>query len=407
MAKWRTRIRSTFERFFPERQIYHRSAGTVNYISISPWQQSLMALGALAVAGWCVYATVMILLAPAGSTYGAAGGQEVARLERWVQQLRAQEALNKSLLEERTDAFQRATVGFEERHENLKIILDELNGSDELEVSALRGDGATMLVEASIDEADPRQSRELIQTASAIEVVGVRARLERLRGDQSGFLDDAETLAVERAERARGILQLTGVGLNRIGGDTQRAMGGPLVDMLALSSSDISDPDDKRFAERVVQVAARLEETRNYEDIVASLPLAQPSSVPLRLTSNYGLRADPFSRRSAWHSGIDMAAYYKAPINASGPGEVVFAGRKSGYGRLVEIDHGYGFRSRYAHLHSITVSKGDIVEVGDKVGLMGSSGRSTGPHLHFEVIFQGKPYNPRGFLKAGQHVYEG
>ncbi|MEM7661906.1 MAG: peptidoglycan DD-metalloendopeptidase family protein [Pseudomonadota bacterium] len=406
MAKWRTRIRSTFERIFPERQIYHRSAGTVNYISVSPWQQSIMALGGLAVAGWCLYATVMILLAPSSGAYGAGGGQEVARLERWVQQLRAQEALNKSLLEERTDAFQRATVGFEERHENLKIILDELNGSEELEVSALRGNGAAMLVEASIDEADPRQSRDVIKTASAIDVVGVRARLERLRSNQTSFLDDAETLAVERAERARGVLQLTGVGLNRIGGD-DTAVGGPLVDMLALSSSDISDPSDRLFAERIVQVAARLEETRNYETMVSRLPLARPSSVELRLTSPYGLRADPFSRRSAWHSGIDMAAYYKAPINASGPGEVVFAGRKSGYGRLVEIDHGHGFRSRYAHLHSITVNRGDIVDVGDKVGLMGSSGRSTGPHLHFEVIFQGKPYDPRRFLKAGRHVYEG
>ncbi|MEM9667334.1 MAG: peptidoglycan DD-metalloendopeptidase family protein [Pseudomonadota bacterium] len=406
MAKWRNRIRSTFERFFPERQIYHRSAGTVNYISVSPWQQSIMAVGGLAVAGWCLYATVIILLAPGGGSYGGAGGQEVARLERWVQQLRAQEALNKSLLEERTDAFQRATVGFEERHENLKIILDELNGSDELEVSALIGNGASMLVEASIDEAEPRQSREEIQTASAIDVVGVRARLERLRGNQADFLDGAETLAVERAERARGVLQLTGVGFNRIGGDEQ-AVGGPLVDMLALSSSDISDPAERAFAERMAQVAARLAETRNYESIVESLPLAQPSSVPLRLTSNYGLRADPFSRRSAWHSGIDMAAYYKAPITASGPGKVVFAGRKRGYGRLVEIDHGYGFKSRYAHLHSITAKKGDTVAVGDKVGLMGSSGRSTGPHLHFEVIFQGKPYDPRRFLKAGQHVYEG
>ena len=406
MAKWRTRIKSTFERVFPERQIYHRSGGTVNYISISPWQQSIMALGALAVAGWCIFATASIMLAPGGGAYRGADGQEVARLERWVQQLRAQEALNKSLLEERTDAFQRATGTFEERHDNLKIILDELNGSEELEVSALRGDGAALLVEASIDEADPRQSRTVMANASAIDVVGVRARLENLRSEQETFLDEAEKLVVERGERARGVLQLTGVGLNRIGAD-ETAIGGPLVDMLALSTSNVTNPAERAFAERVMQVAARLQETRNYEQIVESLPLAQPSSVPLRLTSNYGLRADPFSRRSAWHSGVDMAAFWKAPITATGPGTVVFAGRKSGYGRIVEVDHGHGFRSKYAHLHSITVSRGDTVNVGDQVGLMGSSGRSTGPHLHYEVIFQGKPYNPRNFLKAGKHVYEG
>lgn len=406
MVKWRTRIKSTFERVFPERQIYHRSAGTVNYISVSPWQQSIMAAGAVAVAGWCIFATATILLAPSGTAYAGADGQEVARLERWVQELRAKEALHKSLLEERTDAFQRATVDFEERHENLKIILDALNGSEDLEVSALRGDGAAMLVEASIDEADPRQSRENTMITASMEVVGVRARIGQLRSEQELFLDAAEQLAVERADRARGVLQLTAVGVNRLGVE-ETGTGGPLIDMLALGSADITDPAERAFAERVMQVAARLEEATNYENIVESLPLAQPSSIPLRLTSNYGLRADPFSRRSAWHSGIDMAAHWNAPINAAGPGTVIFAGNKSGYGRVVFVDHGNGFQSRYAHLNSIAVRRGDTVSTGDLVGRMGSSGRSTGPHLHYEVIFQGKPYDPHNFLKAGQHVHEG
>ncbi len=173
-----------------------------------------------------------------------------------------------------------------------------------------------------------------------------------------------------------------------------------------LANMQFDDPEDAAFNRRVIQVAARLEEARYYEEIVDNLPLAEPVGVPARLTSNYGMRVDPFSRRPAWHNGIDMAAYYKAPIVAAGPGTITYAGRMNGYGRMVEIDHGHGFKSRYAHLQSINVSRGDSVAIGDTVGLMGSSGRSTGPHLHYEVFFNNKPYDPIDFLKAGRHVHE-
>ena len=101
-----------------------------------------------------------------------------------------------------------------------------------------------------------------------------------------------------------------------------------------------------------------------------------------------------------------MGAGWNAPIVAAGPGEVIFAGRKSGYGRVVDVDHGGGFVSRYAHLNRIVAKKGQEVVVGDKLGTMGSTGRSTGPHLHYEVLFHGKQYNPVEFIKAGKHVHE-
>lgn len=407
MVKWRTKTKSLFERVFPERQIYHRSGGTVNYISVSPFQQSVMAIGAFAMVGWFIFATASYLLGTSAGGIDGDFSRENARLTRWVQELRAKEALSRSLLEERTDAFQRATVDFEDRHETLELLLKALEGSEDLEVTALRGDGAEFLVDASIDVADPRQSREAIITTASLEVVGVRAQIDRLRAEQEAFLNKAENIAVERAERARGILELTSVGLNRLNPEAG-GTGGPLVDILAVGTADITDPEERAFAERVIQVAARLDEARNYEDIVGSLPLAMPSSVPIRVTSAYGLRADPFTRRSAWHSGIDMGAgaYGRAvPITAAGPGTVVFAGNKRGYGRVVDVDHGHGFRSRYGHMRSISVKRGDTVAIGDTLGIMGSSGRSTGRHLHFEVLFQGKAYDPRHFLKAGQHVH--
>lgn len=410
MAQWRTQFRSVFERVFPERQIYHRSSGTVNYISVSPLQQSVIAAGSIAITGWFLFATAAYMLGGASGTFDGNIDRENARLTRWVQELRAKEALSRSLLEERTDAFQRATVDFEERHDTLELLLRALEGSDDLEVTALRGDGADFLVDATIDNADPRQSREEVKQTASLEVVGVRASIDQLRAEQESFLDKAEIIAVERSEHARGILELASVSINSLPvNGSQEGMGGPLVDMLALGVADVNSPEERAFAERVIQVAARLDEARNFESIVNSLPLAVPSSVPIRVTSNYGLRADPFTRRSAWHGGIDMGAGAygrKVPITSAGPGKVVFAGNKSGYGRVVDVDHGFGFRSRYAHLRSISVKRGDEVAIGDTLGLMGSSGRSTARHLHFEVMFQGKQYDPRHFLKAGQHVHQ-
>ena len=399
MAKWRSQVRSTFERIFPERQIYHRSSGTVNYIAVSPLQQSIMTVGAIAFLGWFIFATGVYMLGGSGGGIDGTSDREKARLERWVQELRAKEALARSLLEERTDAFQRAIVKAEERHDTLELLLNTLEGSEDLEVTALRGNGAEFLVDASIDNADPRTSREDAVQSASLEVVGVRAQINQLQAEQDKFLNKAEIIAVERAERARGILELASVNTNNIGAFTE-GTGGPLVDILAIGSSGITDPEERAFAERVIQVAARLDEARNFESIVNSIPLAIPSTVPIRVTSEYGFRADPFNQKLAWHAGIDMGAGNypgKVPITAAGPGTVSFVGVRTGYGYIVEIDHGFGFKSRYGHLRkkSFAVKKGDEVAIGDRLGYMGSSGRSTGRHLHYEILLQGKPYDPR------------
>ncbi len=149
-----------------------------------------------------------------------------------------------------------------------------------------------------------------------------------------------------------------------------------------------------------------MEEARYFETLASKLPLATPIGIPSRITSPFGMRTDPFKKRPAWHGGIDMGAGWNAPIVSAGPGVVVYAGYKAGYGRVVDVDHGQGFVSRYAHLKRVTAKKGETVAIGDKIGTMGSTGRSTGPHLHYEILFQGKQYNPVDFLKAGRHVHQ-
>lgn len=403
MARMRSKIRATFDRFFPERQIYHRSGGTVRYISVSPWQQVILSAGGVAVGAWLLFATGHVVFGSPAGTAGASGVQDIAKYERWVQELRAKDALSRSLLEERTDAFDRTVLQFEDRHKTIESMILKLQSGGDLEVTSLRGDGAGLLVEASIDEADVRQSRKTPAESAPIEVVGTRARMDAMYAGHEKYLDTLEDIAVERGEAARGILKLTAVGTGRI--QTNAEMGGPLIN-LPMAAAGASSPEEAEFNARVARVAARMQESEYYEGLVSQLPLGMPSSKPLRLTSNYGVRTDPFSKNATWHGGIDLAYGWKTPITAAGPGKVVFSGYKSGYGRTVDIEHGYGFKSRYAHMHSINVKKGDTVALGDQVGLMGSSGRSTGPHLHYEVHFNGKQYDPSKFLKAGKHVYE-
>ena len=390
-------------RAFPERQIYHRSGGTVRYFTVSPLQQILLTGAAAAIVCWSLFASATVVFGEKAMSVGTAS-TEVNRLERWVQDLRAKEALSTSQLEQRTEAFQDATLEFQRRHETLATMLEALQTGGELEVSALRGNSASLLVTASIDEADTRQSQRFAEVESTLPQVGIRGDVSRIRAEQDQFLNQIEEMAVERAEAARGILQLTKVGAARI--SSGENMGGPEVSFSTLMSGQFDSPEEERFAVRVAQVAARMEEARYFQHLVDHLPLATPIGIPSRVTSPFGMRIDPFRKRPSWHGGIDMGAGWNAPIVAAGPGTVIYAGRKSGYGRVVDVDHGGGFVSRYAHLNRIAVKRGQEVEIGNKLGAMGSSGRSTGPHLHYEVLFHGKQYNPVEFIKAGKHVHE-
>ncbi len=128
------------------------------------------------------------------------------------------------------------------------------------------------------------------------------------------------------------------------------------------------------------------------------LPLGAPVA-KMRVTSNYGMRNDPFDGRPKRHRGIDFAGKIGTELYAVAPGRVVSAGERVGYGTTVEVDHGLGFSTLYAHLSQITVSRGDCVRPGTVVGLGGSTGRSTGPHLHYEIRYKGTPFDPSKFVK--------
>jgi murein DD-endopeptidase MepM/ murein hydrolase activator NlpD len=163
--------------------------------------------------------------------------------------------------------------------------------------------------------------------------------------------------------------------------------GGPFVPLAAMRQAAL---DPARLA--------------RLEQIIARVPFASPLR-RYEVSSPFGVRRDPFNGEAAFHPGIDLEADRGAPVYATAPGRVDLAGWVDGYGRMVEIDHGNGIRTRYAHLSRILVRIGERVVTHERIGLVGSSGRSTGPHLHYEVRIDGRPVNPAKFLNAGRRFH--
>ena len=182
---------------------------------------------------------------------------------------------------------------------------------------------------------------------------------------------------------------------NARGGIANAGKGGPLETLA-------SEPDgslDPRF-ERLASALARM---NALEQGLISIPQVMPTQMA-RMTSGFGYRSDPFTGTAAMHSGLDFGGRLGEPILAAAAGRVVFAGTKGGYGQTVEIAHGNGLLTRYAHLSGFTARAGQQVAAGQQIGMLGSTGRSTGPHLHFEVRLNGRAIDPRPMLEQATHV---
>ncbi len=175
--------------------------------------------------------------------------------------------------------------------------------------------------------------------------------------------------------------------------ETGEGLGGRYI---PLSDIDISDEElNQKFKNANLKV--NLWEGLSKAKMM--LPLGAPVK-KIRITSPFGVRSDPFLKTPAMHTGIDFGGKLGTPLYATAPGKVIQAGKRGDYGLAVEVDHGLGFSTLYAHLSKVTVEKGDIIEEGTKVGLAGSTGRSTGVHLHYELRHNSRALNPYAFVKV-------
>ncbi|MFZ9995015.1 MAG: M23 family metallopeptidase, partial [Steroidobacteraceae bacterium] len=182
--------------------------------------------------------------------------------------------------------------------------------------------------------------------------------------------------------------------------DTAPAIGGPETEGLPAEATDLGalfDDLESRLSRRATQFGV-LEQVIMQRELRAQI---MPEGRPVQrgfLSSAYGMRTDPFTGRNAFHWGIDFAGNLGDPVVAVGAGVVTYVGRRVGYGFVVDVSHGDGFVTRYAHNSAVTVKLGETVTRGQQLALMGSTGRSTGPHVHFEVLRNGRPVNPLSYL---------
>ena len=241
------------------------------------------------------------------------------------------------------------------------------------------------------------------ETAETVEKVGAifpQARgLAKIEARQLAYVENMTRFAdwrAKKAEEALRKLNLDPRAMERAArAGSQMAMGGPL-ELLSSSADGSLDPRFERLGLSLARMSA-------LELALEGVPRVVPAAVT-RGTSSFGYRRDPFNRRAAMHNGVDFKGPYNSDIYAAAGGEVTFAGWKGGYGRTVEITHPGGIMTRYAHLARISVKVGEGVDAGATLGGLGSSGRSTGPHLHFEVRINGRAVNPRPFLETAPDV---
>jgi murein DD-endopeptidase MepM/ murein hydrolase activator NlpD len=196
-----------------------------------------------------------------------------------------------------------------------------------------------------------------------------------------------------KAKRIRGILAELGIDVPKT---APPGMGGPLIP--APQAQDAFDRQLHRINATRAQIS-RL--TR----AISSVPVRKPLDGDIDATSGFGVRSDPFTGSPALHTGLDLQGDQGDPVRASANGTVTAAGWSGGYGRVVDIDHGHGLSTRYAHLSAIDVRVGQSVKAGQLVGRVGSTGRSTGPHLHYETRVRGEAVDPHKFLRAGQRLH--
>ena len=371
--------RSVIERWFPERHLYLRSHGETRGYVLSSGRQMLAAAAGALLVGWTLIASGGVLFEMVSeSTADQAVRRARAESERRNADLQARLDSAVVRMTATTGSLDDMATMVERRHAALAQVMTLFHGVQ----------GA----EEALKPAAPRTN----------DGNPVR-RMLRVRMDQERLIARAETEAQTRAERLRLAFRLAG--LNPAAYAPQgTALGGPLVEARDPKALAAVLDVDEAFALRIRSAADNLNDMRGLADAAQGLPFNRPTQA--RTTSGFGVRFDPFNGRPAVHQGQDFAAPLNTPIHATAPGVVSFAGVRSGYGKTVEIDHGRGFKTRYAHLNATAVTPGQRVALGQRVGAMGSTGRSTGVHLHYEVWMDGRPLNPARFMKAGDQLVQ-
>ena len=372
LRRWRQR----FNALFQDHEIFVRTHGHVRFLRVSAVWQKRVAL----IAG-------AVLLVWAGVTLTIFVNQLLTAGERAeVAQKAAAAAAGEARIAKYRDRIGEIAADLDERQAQLEDWQKTYFGAEPLptDAKADAADAAAKPLETSA--ADPRLPPE----------AQVLARLEARQEAFSARLLAAVNARAGKAGEAVAKLGLDPKSLVR---KASTGQGGPFIPWRGRIGR--AGALGKSFA----ALEGALFRMEVLERTLVAIPSGQPAHV-LMLSSSYGYRHDPFTGASAMHAGLDFPGPLGTPILAAAPGKVAFVGRRSGYGNVVEVDHGQGIMTRYAHLSGFNTSVGARVAAGQQIAKMGSTGRSTGSHLHFEVRLNGVAVNPRRFLEAKADVLE-
>jgi len=427
------RIQRFVHRAFPERQIHIRTRGRIRFFRIPQWTQVSVAATALLFSGWVGYTTFSFIqhgeiigakntqIADARYAYNDLLSDVTSYQSRFTELTRDLEDNHNLMLSlvERNATLQLSLTTVEKRlrntedeREDVASARETLRGkltrieNDMRQLSTKNFSLRDNLMSVETDLQTVVRDRDHAHERNTILQTQVTALEDRLTS-----LQTAQDIAVEKmTERTMAyigslekIVEIAGIEVDTLiasseGIVTKESQGGPFIPVKPEEPGGV-------LMKKLVRLDDHVNQWETLQTIMARLPLVAPLNT-YSITSSFGKRRDPMNKRWSAHYGVDFGAPMRSPIYAPAPGIVKQAGNKGRYGRFIEIDHGSGIFTRYGHLNKIYVKRGQKIDFRHKIGQLGSSGRSTGPHLHYEVVFNGKPRNPMLFIKAGRHVFQ-
>lgn len=429
---------STESRVFGKRAQKHiiivASGDKVRHMTFQPWMAALsicfisvFSIGYLAATSYLVLRDDLI-----GGTMARQARMQheyedrIAALRAQVDRVTSRQLLDQQVVEDKVEKLLQQQMALTSRHGKLGTLLDRAEESGIAEEEALpvaapeaygkRADasGGIKAIERlmGIGDRQPQRQQHVAlayapqSVASGRETMSDRA--DRLFSKVTLSLKDIEqqqkhriqTLTAGASQATDAIVNIvarTGV---KVGDEPQAPAAVQLEDETAIGGPFVEPETTEVFDNSLVALDTALARLEHVRSQARKLPFNNPSPAS-DITSRFGNRLDPFLGRLAMHAGIDFRAPSGTRIVATAPGTVIAAGKGGGYGNMVEIDHGNGITTRYAHLSSILVNVGDTISAGEAIGRSGSTGRSTGPHLHYEVRLNGEAVDPMRFLTAG------
>lgn len=422
---------------FRERQIYLRAEGEVQFITLRPWVQIAGFVGLSAGLFWLSFSSInvafkdQLLALRERGMYDARLEYEdrIAELRNEVDRLNDRLMIDQNEYLGRADQVKLEFDRLVERHKRLVEFFrqdmarrsegslqtqtiqklpsppaqeepaDSHGDQSELESGVLKRDiNAVTFAE--------RYKRAFTSENDAAKPLqDLKAHFRNYERMEIALLEEATSLAQQRANRARAIFKSLGLDDAKVVSSSDYPGGGTGGPLIAIGQADGDAPED----EVTLRMEKLLEVEEAYDRLkheALQLPLYMPLNDVVRMTSGYGIRRDPFRHTIAMHAGVDFKSVINSPVYATADGKVNVAGWEGAYGRMVEIIHDNGVATRYAHLSAITVAVGDQVRRGDMVGKLGNTGRSTGPHLHYETRVKGRAVDPVRFWQTSNAVQE-